>query len=273
MTTKRVIAGIDGSRAAEAAIKWAAAEAVSRGAELTLVHAFVWLLFPVPLGPSAVAPGLRAAADKIVAESVELARKLEPAVTVTGYRTDGFPAPVLIRASEQADLVVIGSRGLGVTLGALVGSTGLDLAANAHCPIVVVRPDQYDAGSQVVIGYDGSSAAKVALDFGLDHARRHGLAVRVVAAQPLHTEHGRITAEELAAEVHSRDGGQDAELVLINGHPAEHLLRLSADAALIVLGARGLGGFAGMLIGSVSQTVLHHADCPVAIIPAAAVGG
>lgn len=273
MTTRRVIAGIDGSPAAEAAIKWAAAEAVSRGAELSLLHAFVWPLFPVPLGPSEVAPGLRAAADKIVAESVEFARKLEPEVTVTGHRSDGFPAPVLIDASEQADVIVIGSRGLGLALGALVGSTGLDLAANAHCPIVVVRPDQYDSGSRVVIGYDGSPASKVALDFGLDHARRHGLEVRVVAAQPLHTEHGQITAPELTAAVHSRPGGANAELVLINGHPAEQLLRLSADAALIVLGARGRGGFAGMLIGSVSQTVLHHADCPVAIIPAAAVGG
>ena len=274
MTTTRVVAGIDGSPAAEAAISWAAREARSRNAELGLVHAFVWPMFHVPLGASDCAPGLRAAADRIVHESIELAHKLEPGLTVDGTRKDGFPSPVLIRASELAALLVIGTRGLGVTLGALVGSTGLDLVANAHCPVVVVRPDRAgESGTRVVVGYDGSSAGSMALDFGLDYARRHGLAVRVVAAQPLHTDRDPVTDAELATEVHSRDGGKDAELVRVEGHPAEQLLRMSADARLIVLGSRGRGGFAGMLLGSVSQAVLQHADCPVAVIPAAAIRG
>jgi nucleotide-binding universal stress UspA family protein len=158
-------------------------------------------------------------------------------------------------------------------IGAVIGSTGLDLAANARCPVVVVRPDLgVLAGLRVVIGYDGSAGSDTALDFGIDYAHRHELAVRVVAAQPPGTELHRLTEDELREAVHKR-GGEDAELVQITGHPAEHILRLSSDANLIVLGARGRGGFAGMLIGSVSQTVLHHADCPVAIIPAAAAGG
>ena len=274
MANGRVVAGIDGSPAAETAIKWAVAEAASRGAGLRLVRAFIWPEFPVPLGASDMAPGLRAGADKIVREAVDLAQKLEPGVEVEGTREDGFPSPVLIKASMHADLLVIGSRGLGVTLGALVGSTGLDLAANAHCPIVVVRPDEaIDSGSRVVVGYDGSSASVIALDFGLDYARRHDLPVRVVAAQPLYTESGQVAHHDLEAEVHGRPGGENAELVQVSGHPAEQLLRLSADARLVVLGSRGRGGFAGMLLGSVSQTVLHHADCPVAVIPAAAIGG
>jgi nucleotide-binding universal stress UspA family protein len=139
--------------------------------------------------------------------------------------------------------------------------------------VVVVRPNLgRPPGRRVVIGYDGSSAGQAALDFGLDFAGRHDLAVRVVAAQPAGTDLHRITETELRDALHAR-GGHDAELIQITGHPAEHLLRLSANASLIVLGARGRGGFAGMLIGSVSQTVLHHADCPVAIIPAAAIGG
>lgn len=292
MTNRPVVAGIDGSPAAETAIKWAAAEAVSRGAELKLVHSFVWPLFPVPLGPSDMAPGLRAAADKIVQDSVELARKFEPGVAVEGLRRDGFPSPVLIQASTEADLVVIGSRGLGVTLGALIGSTGLDLSANAQCPVVVVRPGESgESGRRVVIGYDGSSASSVALDFGLEYAARHGLPVRVVAAQHLvvddQTAHPDLEAE-IRRRVDSRtatetpdgpleDAGlsdQDpAEVVRVEGHPAEQILRLAADASLIVIGSRGRGGFAGMMLGSVSQTVLHHATCPVAVIPAAAIGG
>ncbi len=271
MNAGRVVAGIDDSPAAEVAIRWAAAEAASRGAELHLVHAFIWPLFPVPLGASDMAPGLRAAADKIVQGAVETAQKLEPTLTVRGVRTDGFPAPVLISASMHADLVVIGTRSLGVALGALVGSTGLDLAANAHCPVVVVHPDQHERTGPVVIGYDGSAASSAALAFGLEHARRHALPVRVVAALTPSADHD--LERELKAEINLGEQGANADLVLINGHPAEQVLRLSADAELVVLGSRGRGGFAGMMLGSVSQTVLQHATCPVVVIPAVAIGG
>lgn len=275
MTRQRVVvAGIDGSAPAETAIKWAADEAVSRRTSLRLVHAFVWPEFKVPLGPSDVAPGLRAGADKVVEDAVELARKLEPGLEIEGTRHDGFPAPILLQESKHAEVLVIGSRGLSVTLGALIGSTGLDLAANAHCPVVIVRPDQsIDTGDHVMVGYDGSAASSLALDFGLDYARRHGLHVRVVATRPLYQADGQIDHHDLEAEVRGRPDGTELELVEVTGHPAEQLLRLSADARLIVLGSRGRGGFAGMLLGSVSQTVLHHALCPVAIIPAAALGG
>jgi nucleotide-binding universal stress UspA family protein len=270
MTSTRVTAGVDGSPAAEAAIRWAAREAASRGAELRLVHAFVWPMFEAPLGAGDMAPGLRAAADRIVAESTEVAQKFEPDVTVDSGTVDGFPSPVLIEASQHAALLVIDTRELGVTVGPLVGSTGLDLAANAHCPVVVVRPDRAgEAGTRVVVGYDGSPASAVALDFGLDYAQRHELTVRVVTAQPLYTDRDRIAQSYLESEVHSRAGGKDAELVHVEGHPADQLLRLSADAELIVVGSRGRGGFAGMLLGSVSQAVLQHARCPVAVIPPA----
>jgi nucleotide-binding universal stress UspA family protein len=275
MTRARVVvAGIDGSAAAETAIRWATEEAVSRQASLRLVHAFVWPEFKVPLGSTDLAPGLRAGADKVVEESVQLARKLEPGLEIEGTRYDGFAAPILLKESKQAELLVIGSRGLSVTLGALIGSTGLDLAANAHCPVVIVRPEQdLDTGDHVVVGYDGSSASTVALDFGLDHARRHHLRVRVIAAKPLYRADGQLDHLDLEAELHRRHGWADLDFVEVSGHPAEQILRLSADATLIVLGSRGRGGFTGMLLGSVSQTVLHHALCPVAIIPTAAIEG
>jgi nucleotide-binding universal stress UspA family protein len=260
MKHKPVIVGIDNSPAADVAVKWAVAEAASLRSELRLLHA--------------VAPGESPSdAGDVVYRAVRFARELNPGIEIDSGIDIGSPSAVLVKASGEADAVVIGSRGLGVMLGALVGSTGLDLAANGSCPVVVVRPDLGSlAGVRVVIGYDGSSASDTALDYGIDYARRHDLAVRVVAAQPAGTELHRISEEQLREAVHQR-GGHGAELIQISGHPAEHLLRLSSDAHLIVLGARGRGGFAGMLIGSVSQTVLHHADCPVAIIPAAATGG
>jgi nucleotide-binding universal stress UspA family protein len=274
MSARLVVAGVDGSAAAETAIKWASEEALSRRASLRLVHAFIWPEFHIPLGSTEVAAGLRAAADRVVEEAVRIARKLEPGLEIEGTRHDGYPAPILLKESKHADVLVIGSRGLSVTLGALIGSTGLDLAANAHCPVVIVRPEQaLGAGDHVVIGYDGSSASAIALDFGLDHARRNDLRVRVVAAKPLYRADGQVDHLDLESELRSRPGWAGLELVEVGGHPAEQLLMQSADARLIVLGSRGRGGFAGMLIGSVTQTVLHHALCPVAVIPTAALGG
>ncbi|MFF0341425.1 universal stress protein [Kribbella sp. NPDC004875] len=260
MSHQPVVVGIDGSPAADVAVKWAAAEAASLGSELHLLYV--------------VAPGHPPAdAGHIVNRAVEQARQLQPDLVIDGRLDLGAPSTVLVKASAEAATVVIGSRGLGTMVGALFGSTGLDLVANARCPVVVVRPDLGSlAGTRVLIGYDGSPAADTALDVGLDYAHRHDLDVRVVAAQPAGTGLHHITEDELRTAVHER-GGHGAELVQITGHPAEHILRLASDAALIVLGARGRGGFTGMLIGSVSQTVLHHADCPVAVIPAAATGG
>jgi nucleotide-binding universal stress UspA family protein len=260
MKHKPVVVGIDGSPAADVAVKWGAREAATRRSPLHL-------LYVVTAGSSPSHAG------DIVYKAVAQARGSEPGIAIDTGIESGSPSAALVKASGGAAAVVIGSRGLGVLIGSLVGSTGLDLAANARCPVVVVRPGLGAmAGVRVVVGYDGSPASDTALDFGLDYARRHDLAILVVAAQPTDTELHRLTEHELRDAVHGR-GGQDAELIQITGHPAEHILRLSGDSNLIVLGARGRGGFAGMLIGSVSQTVLHDADCPVAIIPAAATGG
>ncbi|MEV0283538.1 MULTISPECIES: universal stress protein [unclassified Kribbella] len=267
MTAGRVVVGIDGADDCENAIRWGAAEAAARDAELHLVHAFVWAEFRVRLGPTAFAPGLRAAADKIVADAVEQARKFEPAVAVTARRVDGFPAPVLLAESGDADSVVIGSRNAGRALGLFVGSTGLELAAHAGCPVVVVRPgDEALVGGAVVIGYDGSPAADAAVDYGLGYAERHGLVARIVTVRP----EGQDDDHEITAALRAHDV-RTAEIVEVTGHPAELLLEWSADAQLVVVGSRGRGGFAGLLLGSVSQTLLSQSPCPIAVIPPSAI--
>ncbi|TDO48329.1 nucleotide-binding universal stress UspA family protein [Kribbella sp. VKM Ac-2571] len=266
MTGQRVVVGIDGRPDCENAIRWGAAEAAARGVGLDLVHAFVWAEFRVPLGPSDMAPGLRAQADQIVAEAVALARKFEPGLPVTGSRVDGFPSAVLLAESRTADLIVLGSRVTGRLLGLVVSSAGIDLSAHAHCPVVVVRPgDDALVGSRVVIGYDGSPPADAAVEFGLDYARRHELAARIVTvlSDEDDDDHGLLAA--------IRPHAHEAEIVEVTGHPSELLLEWSADAQLLVVGSRGHGGFAGLLLGSVSQTMLHQAPCPVAVIPHAVV--
>jgi nucleotide-binding universal stress UspA family protein len=267
MSLQRVVVGIDGRQDCENAIRWGAAEAAARGAALHLVHAFVWSEFRVPLGPSEAAPGLRAQADTIVAEAVELARKFEPGVPVVGRSVDGFPAPVLLAESQQADLIVLGSRVAGRLLGLIVSSTGTELSANAQCPVVVVRPtDDSLSGSRVVIGYDGSQPADAAVEFGLRYAWRHGLAARIVAVLASEDE-----SRDHLARVREFGRAADIEVVEVVGHPSELLLEWSADAELLVVGSRGRGGFTGLVLGSVSQTMLHQSPCPVAVIPRAAV--
>lgn len=266
MTGRRVVVGIDGRPDCENAIRWGAAEAAARGVGLDLVHAFVWAEFRVPLGPSDLAPGLRAQADQIVAEAVTLARKLEPGVLVAGSRVDGFPSAVLLAESRTADLIVLGSRVTGRLLGLVVSSAGIDLSAHAHCPVVVVRPgDDALVGSRVVIGYDGSRPADAAVEFGLAYARRHELPARIVTVLNDTDDDDHDLLAGIRPHVH------EAEVIEVAGHPSELLLEWSADAQLLVVGSRGRGGFAGLLLGSVSQTMLHQAPCPVAVIPQAAV--
>ncbi|MEU8226136.1 universal stress protein [Kribbella sp. NPDC048915] len=265
MRTQRVVVGIDGRQDCENAIRWGAAEAAARGAELHLVHAFVWAEFRVPLGPSEVAPGLRAQAETIVADAVDLARKFEPGIPITGRSVDGFPAPVLLAESQQADVIVLGSRVAGRLLGLVVSSAGTELSANAQCPVVVVRPtDDALTGSRVVIGYDGSRPADAAVEFGLAYARRHRLPARIVAVLAEDENRDHL----LRIRQHAR--AADIEVVEVTGHPSELLLEWSTDAQLLVVGSRGRGGFTGLVLGSVSQTMLHQSPCPVAVIPRAA---
>jgi|tagenome__1003787_1003787.scaffolds.fasta_scaffold20778945_2 nucleotide-binding universal stress UspA family protein len=268
MTSKMVVVGIDGAADCENAIRWGAAEAAARSIDLHLVHAFVWAEFRVPLGRSDLAPGLRAAGDKIVAEALHLAHSFDPGVPITAEQLDGFPSPVLLAASRNADVIVIGSRASGPVVGLLVGSTGLELAAHALCPVVVVRPtDDAVVGSRVVIGYDGSAAADAAVDFGLEYARRHDLVARIVMVLAEDDDH------DLTAALHAHEDVRNAELIEVTGHPSELLLEWSADAQLLVVGSRGRGGFSGLLLGSVSQTMLHQSSCPVAVIPRGAIPG
>lgn len=276
MSVSRIVVGVDGSVAAQEALRWAAEEAERRGATLRLVHAFVWPLFRVPVGPSEVAPGLRAAAEHLIAESVEMATKLAPEISIESAVVDGFPFPVLADESRQADLVVVGSRGLGATLTMLVGSTVVDLVAHAHCPVIVVRAGHPGrAHGHVVAGFDGSRGAAEAVRFAIDYARRCDLDVQIVTVADRRTDDATnrniVPAADLAASAAlaldgSRHGVFTSSRVL-HGHPAAELIRLSTGADLVVVGSRGRGGFRRMLVGSVSQAVLQHAECPVAVIP------
>ncbi|AWI32303.1 universal stress protein [Streptomyces tirandamycinicus] len=284
-----VVVGVDGSASSLAAVEAAAREARLRGAGLRVVHAFIWPAMHVPLGPSPLGPaegGLRNMADRLVADAVERARAVEPEVEVGHEVVTGEPLTVLEAQSRAAELVVVGSRGMGGFVGLLVGSTAVHLAAYGRCPVLVVR-EQPSAEGPIVLGVDGSTAGGAAVDFAFAEAElRKAPLVALHAwttwnapmpapkdpsmpyASPpgaLAGEEERLLSEALAG-CQERYPGVVVEHRVVHGATRAALIDASRSAQLVVTGARGRGGFAGLLLGSVSQALLHHAHCPVVVV-------
>lgn len=282
-----VLVGVDGSAMALAAVDLAAHEAAARHRSLRVVHACVWPLFNVPLGPLPEGPpesGLLHDAERVVAEAVWRARAAAPGVEVSGEVLTGAPAPILLHCSKEAVLTVIGDRGLGGFTGLLAGSVAVQLAAHATGPVVVVRGVVQDAGP-VVLGVDGAPASERAVGFAFESAALHGAPLTVLHAWrspvstgpgdmlPLTYDPARLEAEESRLLAEAIAGWQErfpevsVQLELALGGPRRLLIEASAAARLVVVGTRGRGGFTGLLLGSVSQALLHHAACPVAVVP------
>ncbi|HEX6872631.1 MAG TPA: universal stress protein [Micromonosporaceae bacterium] len=281
-----VVVGTDGSECSLAAVALAARMAAERHRTLRVVHAFIWPELRVPLGPPPSGPpdsGLANQADEIMADAVAAANKAEPELNVTGEVVDGAPAPVLLREARNATMVVLGDRGLGGFTGLLVGSVAVQLAAHAPCPVVVYRGEPAP-GRGILIGVDGSQQSDAALAFAFEEA-----ALRGVELTALHAYTHPVSAGpgDMLPLVYDADQLESEETALLNEALREHrtrypqvpvqarvvrdrasraLTRASQEASLVVVGSRGRGGFAGLLLGSVSQAVLHHAACPVAIV-------
>ncbi|MFI1466409.1 universal stress protein [Streptomyces wuyuanensis] len=290
-----VVVGVDGSESGLAAVEEAAREARWREASLRVVHAFIWARMHVPLGPSSYGPpegGLRNMADRLVAEAVERAASTAPEVEVGSVVVSGEPLTVLETESQGAELVVVGSRGMGGFVGLMVGSTAVHLSAHGRCPVLVVREPSH-AGGPVLVGVDGSPASEAAVDFAFAEAALRGSGVLALHAytpwnaplpppqdpsMPYANPPGAVTEaeERLLAEVlagrRQTYPGVPVEHAVVRGDTRKALIEASASAQILVVGARGRGGFKGLLLGSVSQAMLHHAHCPVAVVRGSGAG-
>jgi nucleotide-binding universal stress UspA family protein len=281
-----VVVGVDGSEQSLRAVTLAARLAAERGRGLRVVYAFVWPLLRVPLGPVPEAPaegGLAHQAQRIVAEALAVAVSAQPGLHATGDVVVGTPANVLLGQADNATLVVVGDRGLGGFTSLLVGSVAIQVAAHASCPVVVTRGEAWRPGD-ILLGVDDSPDGQRAVDFAFEEASMRGVGIIALRAYthpvssgpgdmiPLVYDPRDMAAEEETIPAEMLAGHQErypdvvVQRRLVHKGAAHALLDAAEQATLVVVGSRGRGGFAGLLLGSVSHAMIHHAPCPVAVV-------
>jgi nucleotide-binding universal stress UspA family protein len=299
----RIVVGVDGSPGAQRALEWAIAEGRVRGSGVSGVSSVTALLaygyygrpFEVKSSTTGLDPEeLDGAARRVLKEAVTKAAAVEAvaeavaeiAVEIVERVSDGEPVDALLDAICPEDLLVVGARGLGPVRRLLLGSVSLHCTRHATCPTVVVRyrPEPVPKASPVVVGIDGSPASLSALRWAAEHARAHAAALEVVHVWPA-SETQPASVDDLFQVTRQRDdhrreieglvdqavepGGRGGVTVrFVDGNPLAVLLAAAETASLLVVGSRGQGGIARLLLGSTSAACLLHAPCDVAVVPA-----
>ncbi|MER6443427.1 universal stress protein [Streptomyces sp. NPDC001185] len=297
-----VTVGLDGSPESRTAAEWAAREAKLRELPMKLVH--VWE--PVP-EPTAVARLLGPEThqhwtERIPRETAASLRAAHPEVELHVEQVTGRPAEVLIDTAKDAELLVLGSRGLSGAVGFAVGSVGLAVVAHAERPVVLVRieAEGRDAGQHptapsdtasdttpsrpVVLGLDTTAPDDTLIRFAFEAALLRGTSLRVIHAwnEPPYIAYGmppdlelnaQIAAEQAAAVTSAlRPWRQKFPTVDVvedsrPGKAANHVVDASGEASLVVVGRRIRRSPLGAHIGPVTHAVLHHSTAPVAVVP------
>lgn len=288
MTELPLVVGVDGSDSSLMAVDWATDEAARHGLPLRLVHASLWERYEGVLPPSSLErPSEQVMAQNIIETAAERARRRNPEVTVSGDVVPEDAASALLREEGNAYVLVTGSRGRTALEGLLLGSVSLAVASRAHGPVIVVRGDKAGlagAHGRILLGAGQPGTTNEAVRFAFREAEARGCVLDVVR-----TWHrpARETLEHPApAGKAVRDDEQWASELLdvllgdamtdhqnvrvrrstVEGPAKSVLLKRSAAADLVVIGARRGQGHLCHL-GRVGHRLLHHANCPVAIVP------
>lgn len=282
-----VLVGVDGSESGYEAVGWAAEEASWLGAPLRILHAWLWPLYHVQLGPPPGGPpgaGLRAQAEHVLSRAQDVARASSPRTLVETSLVTGAAAPELLRYATGSRMLVVGNRGLGGFTGLLLGSVGVTVTAHAHCPVVVVRGDPVPGGA-VAVGFDGSAQSLSALVTGFGEAHRRRVPLLAVHAwtMPVRAEgakenyervrrraecEGRELAERAVVQAGADFPDVTVDVKIGSRSPGAELVDASSRAQLVVVGSRGVGGLRGLLLGSTAHAVIQHGACPVLVVRA-----
>ncbi|MGW7257552.1 universal stress protein [Streptomyces sp. NPDC054834] len=284
--TRPITAGFDGTEEGLAAVAWAGREAVRRGLPLRVVHA--WRHEAVDGADRDTQAGWVTAA---LAEAARTVAERHPELTMTADAVEGGTVESLVAAAAEAELLVLGSRGHGAVVGFLLGSVGQQVIAETTRPVVLVRagdrPSGEAAGRDVVVGQQGGPEdSAAALRFAFEAAAARGAALRAVRAWTLppvfayspgslkllddagglEPYERKALAEALKPWRERFPGVPVAEQVEM-GSAGQVLLSVAGRAQLMVVGRRAHLTAVGARIGSVAHGVLHHAECPVAVVP------
>jgi nucleotide-binding universal stress UspA family protein len=278
--TQPVVVGYDGSPDGDVALAWATGHVRATTRRLRVLVATVEAADVVEL--TTTTPDERR--KRVLDRAAELTASLEEGQARVDT-VDQAPAPALIAASADAQLLVLGARGHGAVYGLLMGSVSQHVARHASCPVVVVRRPHSPESDRVVVGVDGSEHGRAALRFAFEHVDQYGgtLTVLAVSSYAAMIEgsalfgYGRAYPADYRSEIRSwlheelrelraEYPSVEATTEVAVGSPARLLADASRAASLVVVGSRGRGEFAGLLLGSTSTSVLHHAECPVAVV-------
>lgn len=289
---EKILAGADGSNESLVAVAWAADRAARTGAQLHIISTYAMASYSAAAldGGYAVLDeeALRRGAEEVTHEAEQAAKKAHPDLNVTTSAEPGDAASVLVEMSREVDMVVVGSRGKGGLADRLLGTVSSALPAHAKCPVVVVPKHtsgrDFTPVERIVVGSDGSDVASAALKRAVDEAGVWDARLTAVSAVPV-ASGGSLMAwapatvdreallrdvrESLKRAVDSAVDGRDIDVSChaLDGSPASLMVEFSTAVDLVVVGKRGHGGFAGMLLGSTSQTILGHSTCPVMVVP------
>lgn len=287
-----IVVGVDGSAASERALDWAAEQAALERRPLTIVHATAPLgsvenawLAQAGVDHTQMLADIRDETEQLLTEAADRARALAPGAEVHRFHLISDPRAVLIELSEQATMVVLGSRGRGPVASLLLGSVSVAVSKHARCPVVVVRPQSATGvgGRGVLVGADGTERSLPTMEFAYRQAALRGLPLTVlhclwdavgadvgshlIADDDASYDDKRLLLAESVAGLGEAYPDVPVSLKLARGLADESLMAAAERMDLVVVGYHRTSRLNAIVFGSIAPTVLEHARCAVAVVP------